>query len=97
MSTEAESIKEPATPKKPTRTKKPTTTVGFDFTKIMEYLGGTVEVNTTDDFDKAVAEIRGLRDLQIVIARRSANLAIEIHKTSGAAVSQVAALRELLK
>lgn len=74
---------------------RPAAKIGFDFTKVQEYLSAPVEELTADAFDKVLEEIRALRDLQIAAARRSANLSTEVHKMSASAVQKIAALKAM--
>lgn len=83
-----------AAPKRKRQTR-PAAKLGFDFTKVQEYLSAPVEELTADAFDKVLEEIRALRDLQIAAARRSANLSTEVHKMSASAVQKIAALKAM--
>lgn len=71
--------------------------VGLDLAKIIEDIGAPVTGLAFDQFESAQVEIRNLRDLQIAVARRMANISAELCKASKVAVDKYTAIQQLLK
>lgn len=86
---------EPA-PAKRTRKKREAVELGFDFTAVNEYLGSNVADLDDASADKALEELRNLRDIQIAIARRMVNITTEMSKASKASMEKLEALRTML-
>lgn len=86
---------EPATAKR-TRKKREAVELGFDFTAVNEYLGSNVAELDDASADKALDELRNLRDIQIAIARRMVNITTEMSKASKASMEKLEALRIML-
>ena len=86
-----------ATEKRRTRTRKaPTEVKQCNLDAITEALGAPVQDLSPNQLEAAVEEIRGIRDLQIAATRRMANLALAIHKTTGASSAVLEEVRTLL-
>lgn len=86
---------EPA-PAKRTRKKREAVDLGFDFTDVNEYLGSNVAELDDASADKALEELRNLRDIQIAISRRMVNITTEMSKASKASMEKLEALRTML-
>ena len=83
-------------PAKRTRKKREVVELGFDFTAVNEYLGSNVAELDDASADKALEELRNLRDIQIAIARRMVNITTEMSKASKASMEKLEALRTML-
>lgn len=80
-----------------TRTRKQAKSVGINLAPVIEELGSDVAELETAQLDAAVEEIRALRDLQIVAARRTANIVNALYKASKQAVDKYAEICKLIK
>lgn len=85
---------EEAKPKRQRRVKQ-ATTVGFDFSEVLEYLGNPVALNAAD-IPQALNEVRDLRDLQIAAARRMANIYSGLNELAGPALEKFGKIKDLL-
>lgn len=80
-----------------TRTRKQAKSIGINLAPVIEELGSDVADLETAQLDAAVEEIRALRDLQIVAARRTANIVNALYKASKQAVDKYAEICRLIK
>lgn len=83
-----------ATPKR--KRQKPHPTDVVDLKSITDKLNAPVPEMSLDDIDKAIEDIRQLRDLSMVISRRMANISIEMHKATQSSLTTLNAVQKLL-
>lgn len=63
-----------------------------DYTKTMELLSTPLPSVTAGDNERAIEEIRQLRDMSILVSRRIANIAIDCIKAGGASAEKLSAI-----
>lgn len=83
-------------PAKRRQVRKATSAPGKDGGEMLAWLQRPIVAEDTDDTEAVMAELRTLRDMQIAISRRAANLSLEALKKSKSAVEAVAAISALM-